>query len=63
MGPVERDTAGRRVWSEERPVATCEPGALAWPSRQTSGVLLYRLSLTGDDGVQRRVSGKLILAR
>jgi hypothetical protein len=57
------DLAGRRVWREERRVAAGEEGAVIWPPRQASGVILYRLTLTADDGSQRRATGKVVLAR
>lgn len=57
------DIAGRRVWREERTVVAGEVGAVAWPPGHASGMLLYRLTLTGNDGARRWTSGKLVLAR
>ena len=57
------DLRGRRVRREQRRVSAGEVGTVSWPRTQASGVLLYRLTLTADDGIRRRVSGKLTLAR
>lgn len=55
--------AGRRVLREQRHVVAGQEGTVAWPRGQASGVLLYRLTLTADDGSQRRTSGKAVLIR